>query len=240
MTMNNNTNNESSASKPRDFSWLPKGFIKGWPLPACVLGGSKDLSPKAREKIHQLIDPRPQYFIKALVITWATIIGIIYLAIHLNNIWFMILAIFIVATRQNILGLLIHEQSHCLGGKSKGGDVAANLFAGWPLLILSVEGYAKVHLSHHKYYFTKNDPGFLRKNGKEWTFPMKVKYFFWLCVTDFFGINLIKLFKGKNKDTGLIKENLGFPMNTYHKSMKYSGKKNSSKKKTYLKDMPPI
>lgn len=145
------------------------------------------------------------YFLKTLLNAWIVILGVIFLAVYLDNIVLSLFAIYIIASRQNILGLLIHEQAHFLGPKGKIGDIIANLFAGWPLLVLSMENYAKVHLAHHGHYFTEQDPDFMRKNGKDWTFPLSTRHLIWIGLSDFFGINIVKMIKGKNKDVGIIK-----------------------------------
>ena len=74
-----------------------------------------------------------------------------------------------------------------------------NLFAAWPIVVVSIEGYAKIHLAHHAYYFSENDHDFIRKNGKEWTFPMKVRFLFWLFFKDAVGGTFIALLTGKRE-----------------------------------------
>lgn len=66
-----------------------------------------------------------------------------------------------------VLGLLLHEQVHRLGLRSKYGDWIVNLLVAYPIMFTTVEDYAKVHLSHHKYFFTRRDPDFIRKSGKD-------------------------------------------------------------------------
>ncbi len=103
------------------------------------------------------------------------------------------------ASRQNVLGLLVHEQAHCLAFKAWPGDLITNLLAAHPMLILTVEDYAQVHLAHHKFYFTKQDPDFVRKSGKEWSIPMATTRLLRLFLSDICGLNLIKLAKGKRQ-----------------------------------------
>jgi fatty acid desaturase len=124
-----------------------------------------------------------------------------------------LLAIIVVATRQNILGLLVHEQAHCLGFKSKPGDLFVNLFAAYPMLILTVEGYSQIHLSHHRFYFVDKDPDILRKTGPDWIFPMELKKLVKLFLSDLCGWNLYKLILGKKatKDFKLYKRPAKIP-----------------------------
>ena len=168
------------------------------PLPEAVVGEFRNLSEAGKNAVRKLSGARPFNFIKELCLAWVTIIIMIVIAHFWQNIWFTMFAIFIIATRQNILGLLIHEQVHHMFRRGRLGDALANLFAGWPLLSLSVEGYAKVHIAHHKFYSTDRDPDFVRKQGKSWTFPMKWGQLCWLFFTDLVGINILKTVKGKN------------------------------------------
>jgi fatty acid desaturase len=167
------------------------------PLPPAVLGDKRALSVVGRKQLDALNGPSPKAFIFQLLQAWLVIFSAIAVAVYVNNILISLAAIFIVATRQNVLGLLIHEQAHCLGFKAKPGDLLVNLFAAYPLLIMTVEGYSKVHLAHHRFYFEDNDPDLQRKSGPEWTFPMPRNQLLQLFAKDVFGLNLVALIKGK-------------------------------------------
>ena len=69
----------------------------------------------------------------------------------------------------------MREQVRYLCYKGKYGDLIVNFFAGYPLFVMGVEGYAKMHLAHHKYYLKENDPDGVNKSGKEWIFPKTKK-----------------------------------------------------------------
>lgn len=153
-------------------------------LPRAVLAERAALPETVREAIRPLTGSRPAYFIRQLVIAWAP---------HAGSVWVSAFAIFVVATLQNVLALLVHEQAHCLGFRPRSGDLVANLFAAYPLLLLTVEGYARVHLSHHKYFFTERDLDHLRKQGEEWTIPMSPKRLLGLLILDALGLNVLKL-----------------------------------------------
>jgi len=118
-----------------------------------------------------------------------------------------VLAILIVASRQNVLGLLVHDQAHKLGLRGEMGDKFTNLFAAYPILVLTVENYAKVHLAHHKYYFTDKDPDHLRKSGNEWQVPKSKIELFRLFARDLSGLSTYKLIRGKT--TSLNSEEFG-------------------------------
>jgi fatty acid desaturase len=164
------------------------------------LKGNRQSLPKAAiDEILRYGGPRPWIWLRTAAVTWAVIIASVWWAVQMQNFWATLLAIVIVATRQNVLGLLVHEQAHCLGFPSR-YDWVANLLAGYPLMVLSVEGYAQVHLSHHKFYFTPQDPDFLRKSGPDWTFPMPARRLAQLFLTDLVGLNVLRLIKGKRME----------------------------------------
>jgi fatty acid desaturase len=168
-------------------------------LPPGVKGDKRMLSEAVMAEISALNGARPLAFTCQLLAAWAVIGGVVLLAIYVNTIWATIIAIFVVATRQNVLGLLVHEQAHLLGYRNKYGDLLVNLFAGYPLLVLTVEGYAQVHLAHHRDYFSENDPDFIRKSGEEWSFPKTRGEIAKLFLADALGINTLKLIRGKKE-----------------------------------------
>lgn len=170
------------------------------PLPPALRGDQSSLSEQAKEDIRALVGACPIAFLAQAVGAWAVIIGVIALAVHVGQLWVTLLAVVLVATRLNVLGLLVHEQVHFLGLKGRYGDLIANLLVGYPLLALTVEGYAGVHLAHHRYFFTKRDPDFLRKSGVDWDFPMEPMHLAKLFLGDLFGLSFIKLIRGKRLD----------------------------------------
>ncbi len=167
------------------------------PLPAATKGDRSALSEGARAEIAALNGARPIAFTLKLASAWAVIVGVIAWAIYMDSAWATIVAIVIVATRHNVLGLLVHEQAHLLGYRASTGDLVVNLFAAYPLLVLTVEGYAQVHLAHHRDYFAATDPDFVRKSGEEWSFPKTPLATAKLFLADIIGINTLKLIRGK-------------------------------------------
>jgi fatty acid desaturase len=170
------------------------------PLPPALLGDNSTLSDQARAKIRDLSGARPVAFLFQAFGAWGVIIAVAALAFHIDQLWMSVLAIVIVATRFNILALLVHEQVHFLGLRGRYGDAIANVLVAYPLLGVTVEDYAGVHLAHHKYFFTEKDPDFLRKSGAEWNFPMAPGQLAKLFLSDLLGLTFIKLVMGKRLD----------------------------------------
>jgi fatty acid desaturase len=155
------------------------------------------LEAEIKAMVKGLVGARPFLFVQQLLGAWCVIIFAITLAIWFDNVWTSMAAIFLIATRQNLLGLLVHEQVHRLGFRGRYGDWITNVFAAYPLLVLTVEGYAKVHLAHHKYFFTEKDPDYARKSGPEWNVPMPRKELVRLFLMDILGLNILRLIHSK-------------------------------------------
>jgi fatty acid desaturase len=170
----------------------------GEPLPVVVTGGSRDLPPHALDEIRSLMRPKPAWFLFTALRAWAAVGLAVALSARFGTPWAYALAVVFIATRQNVLALLVHEQVHKLGINSKAGDRLTNLIAGFWLL-LSVESYRKIHLAHHVHYFTERDPDFLRKQGAEWEFPQPVFSFIKTLSRDASGLSLVRFVRGKNK-----------------------------------------
>ena len=150
-------------------SYRPAHLIEGQALPPVLKGDLSSLSPSARKRLAKLVGPRPLVFVATALANWLIIAVIISLAVRLDAWWSYILAPILIAGRQQVFGLLMHDQTHYLGWKSKWGDMFANTFVAWPIGV-SLEKYGAIHLSHHQYFFTEKDPDYSRKNGPEWTF----------------------------------------------------------------------
>jgi len=162
------------------------------------------LSANARSEIRALSGAEPYRFLYELASAWAVIGIAIGIAIYTDNVVVSAVCIFIVATRQNLLALLVHEQTHSLGLNWKFGDAVANIFTAYPLLAVSVEGYTDIHLRHHRSYFTAEDPDFIRKSGPDWTFPTSIGSLVGLFAQDLTGISFVRfILAHKNKSTDI-------------------------------------
>lgn len=141
---------------------------------------------------------RPLRFCTELAFAWLLIAVFIVVGLYADNAAVTLLCIFLISTRQMVLALLLHEQVHRLGLRSRYADWLVNMFAVYPLFVTSVESYAKVHLSHHKYFLTKQDPDFIRKSGDEWTFPKPFRKFLILVARDITAMNVVGFIRGKS------------------------------------------
>lgn len=166
-------------------------------FPPSMNGTQQDLSPQALEEIQALNRPAPGRWLLQCAAIWASV-ALFVTAAELADHWLVtVLAILLIGSRQLALGYLMHDQAHYCAFRFKGGDLLANLLAAYPLLVATTEKYAQVHLSHHRHYFTEQDPDFVRKQGPEWTYPQTRRQMFRTFAREFLGLNLIRLIKGK-------------------------------------------
>lgn len=172
-------------------------------LPVAVSLDRRDLPSALVRSVHALNGAQPRAFTTTLISAWAVIGLAVIAAESVGTWWATATAILLVGTRMNVLGLLVHEQVHLLGYRNRYGDLLVNLFCAYPLVLLTVQDYAQVHLAHHQYYFTDRDPDHLRKSGPEWKFPKTRQQLLRIAVTDLLGLNLIKLFRGKRVERRL-------------------------------------
>jgi len=170
-------------------------------LPSALLGDKASLSLKAQAEIARLERRDPWRFVWTLAATWGSIISAITLALYIDNFIFSIAVVIFVGTRQNILGLLMHEQCHRLAFYSKAGDLFCNVFCCYPLFI-TLEGYRRVHLAHHQSFFTDRDPDYTRKQGPAWTFPQRVSELVRRFLVDLTGLNVATTILGKGQTRG--------------------------------------
>jgi fatty acid desaturase len=147
--------------------------------------------------VRRLSGPRPRAFTGQLVLTWTIVVAAVAVAEWANVWWATLMAIVVIGVRQSVLTLLTHEQIHRLAYRAPAGDLLVNLLCAFPLLFITTEGYAQVHLAHHRHYFTDQDPDHRRKSGAEWAYPKAPRAFLELLLRDVTGLNFMRLVRGK-------------------------------------------
>lgn len=111
---------------------------------------------------------------------WLIIAGSVYLATRFPGSTIVSLAaIFLIASRQHALLVLMHEGAHGhLLRYGKANDLASNVFTAWPFG-MSTERYRTHHWKHHQFTNTVDDPDWGRKvEHPHWQFP-KSRVGFW-------------------------------------------------------------
>jgi fatty acid desaturase len=150
------------------------------------------LSAAAKQQLKELMRTDPGRFLFQLALAWAAIAAAVIASAYLQSVWVSLIAILFVATRQNVLALLMHEQVHHRGFRSKRGDLFCDLAIAYPLL-MSLASYRRVHLAHHRYFMTEKDPDYVRKSGAAWAFPQHARQLIKTLAADLIGLNALKL-----------------------------------------------
>ena len=166
-------------------------------VPCILTGNARLLNEGSRERIRLLCKPKPLQFLFVLACNWLLIYAAVALAVIYPSWWLTMLTIVWVGTRQNVLAVLLHEQVHRLAFRSQAGDLLTNAFVAYPLLI-TLDGYRRVHMAHHAHYHTEKDPDFVRKQGDEWTFPQRVGKLLRTFLVDLSGANVLKTLRSKS------------------------------------------
>lgn len=108
------------------------------------------------------------------------IFGVIYICVNLFHPAFYFFTVLWVGARQHALGIIGHDVVHYRLLKNKSlNDFFGNIFCLLPLSI-TVEGYRRQHLLHHRYVDTEYDIDWLRtKNFPVYIFPQSKFRFIW-------------------------------------------------------------
>ncbi len=103
---------------------------------------------------------------------WVIIFGLVIGAVQMQSWFFDVLAIFLIATRQHALLVIVHEGAHFrLSHHRLLNDIFANLFCAYPIFFCT-NSYRPHHMLHHRHLNTDQDPDWARKIQRpEWQFP---------------------------------------------------------------------
>ena len=131
--------------------------------------------------------------VRALAMEWGIIAVIGLAALRWWNPFTVVVAIFVIATRQHALLALYHDGVHGLVAcNPRANDFVINLAVGVPML-LPIHLYRALHLSHHRYLGTERDPErVLLYRGQPWAYrPLALKALARQLAGDVFGWNTI-------------------------------------------------
>lgn len=194
----------------KDAKVVPGISPIGLPLPPPLRVSRAELPADVKKALLPLMRPDGLGYLLQWFFAWLTIALAIVLAVKVQNVWVSVAVTVFIATRQHLLALLMHEQTHRLGFRSRWGDYFCELFVAYPIMV-TLEGYRGVHLAHHVSYFSAEDPDYLRKQGPEWTFPQHWRYFILLIVRDILALNVLSTYRGKSPIKVQSKHNLFSP-----------------------------
>jgi len=158
-----------------------------------------------RDLLLQLSRPAPVRLLVQASIEWAWIVGTIALARHVDMVWMTIAAIAFIATRQHALLMLMHEFSHRQFSRTRAGlnDALGDFLTAIPLFI-TIHGFRRDHLQHHRVTSTAQDPNWATATLNErYQFPKSRPRMAWLLMQHCLGIFAIRDVKGYLFDSGM-------------------------------------
>jgi fatty acid desaturase len=103
-------------------------------------------------------------------------------------------AMVVIATRQQALGVMLHDATHYLLYKNRTvNDVVCDLFIAFPLG-MSTDLYRATHFRHHRFTNTKDDPDlrYQREDADWYNWPKTRLGCAWVIVKSLFGLNVHK------------------------------------------------
>jgi fatty acid desaturase len=127
-------------------------------------------------------------WLAAAVGDWLVIVGTFVLVAWIDHPLFYALAVFPLGSRQQALGALFHDASHHLVCRNRmRNDVLGNLLSAFPLG-LTLDGYRRYHLIHHRQLGTQNDPeNHHKRTLPQWDLPIQLPRVVGHFVSDLLG-----------------------------------------------------
>jgi len=146
------------------------------------------------KELKQLSVLNPYRFTIDMLLNWVIVISCMIIWARTES-WLLYLPLaFIVATRQQAMGILVHDIAHSRYLKNtKLSDLIGNVFMGYPLF-LTVETYRSHHLKHHRHINTEQDPDWNYKVGrKEFQTPTTKSRFFLHLLKTSIGFGMVEM-----------------------------------------------
>lgn len=163
------------------------------------LPNEDDLSliPLDRQTLQKLGQAKPYKLLRNVVLEWAMIVATISIAVLYDRLWLSVLAIAFIATRQHALLILMHEFTHRQFSRTRPvlNDVLGDFLTALPFM-LTIYGYRRDHLQHHRATSTNADPNwsFFITQGR-YQFPRSPKSIAWLLFLHCIGVFGFREFK---------------------------------------------
>lgn len=129
-----------------------------------------------------------------LVLHWSIVLLAGWAAVASGHWAVYALAMVVIATRQQALGVMLHDATHYLLYKNRTvNDVVSDLFVAFPLG-MSTDLYRATHFRHHRYTNTEDDPDlrYQRKDADWYDWPKTRLGCAWVVVKSLLGLNVHK------------------------------------------------
>lgn len=147
---------------------------------------------------------QPHRWFLALALDWAIVVAAFAVAGYANHPLVYVLAMFVIGTRIQALGILGHEAAHRLITKNAVFDEwVGKIFCFLPIGLSSVD-WREFHLKHHRHFGTALDPELIGKqnNAPKWDLPLNRKFIAKMFVLDLIGIGVVDLFRLQSASPG--------------------------------------
>lgn len=161
--------------------------------------GEDDVSVVAldRQTLQKLGQAKPYRLLGNVALEWAMIIATIGVAVLYDQLWLSVLVIAFIATRQHALLILMHEFTHRQFSRTRPvlNDVLGDFLTALPFM-LTIYGYRRDHLQHHRATSTDADPNWsvFIKQGR-YQFPRSRASIVWLLFLHCIGVFGFREFK---------------------------------------------
>lgn len=148
------------------------------------------------EEVRALSQVHPWRSVGLIAAQWGIVVLAMVGAIWVGQWWAYLLAVVVIGTRQQAMGVLVHDAAHWLLFKHRGvNDVVSDLFLAFPMG-LSTTLYRETHFRHHRYTSTDGDPDWVWQQGDwEWQWPKTKGEVLRLVLVCLFGLNLHRAVK---------------------------------------------
>ena len=163
------------------------------------LSNEDDLTvvPLDRQTLQKLGQTKPYSLLSKVVLEWVMIIVTIGVAVQYDHLWLSVLAIVFIATRQHALLILMHEFTHRQFSRTRPvlNDVLGDFLTALPFM-LTIHGYRRDHLQHHRATSTTADPNWsvFITQGR-YQFPRSATSIAWLLFLHCIGVFGFREFK---------------------------------------------
>lgn len=134
-----------------------------------------------RDLLKALARPAPGRLLLQTCLEWVCIIALMVLASRTSYPLVSLVCMLLIATRQHALLALMHEYAHHQLSRKHGwfNDLIGDVFTAFPFFI-TVHGFRRNHLLHHKHAWTEHDPNYVASSKKRrYQFP-KTRAQVWL------------------------------------------------------------
>jgi fatty acid desaturase len=151
---------------------------------------------KITPEIRRLSDVNGWRTTATIAFEWAVILTAGIAAVWSGHWAVYLLAMFVIGSRQQALGILVHDATHYLLYKNRTvNDFVSDIFCGFPVNI-STTLYRSTHFRHHRYINTDGDPDWvLQQADPDWRWPKSRREAIGLFFRCVFAINMRGAFR---------------------------------------------